>query len=181
MMKSTNSRFTLFSALALLIAGGAILTPTFLEAAQRSDHAISRLMGYWAGQGKVVPTHGPQRAYRCVVIYRPSKDGDLLQQKLRCRNDDGKLEAITKLKFNGDVVTGEWEETTHNLGGAVSGRVTKEGFDVHLGGRFFQATMRVSTTNCTQTVQLIPVEADQFKELSANLKRRCRDTAQSKN
>ena len=151
----------------------AALSSNHLTAATTDENPITRLMGYWSGHGLVVTRSGPEKQFKCVVTYRPTKDGELLRQTMRCRNSDGKFEAITTLLFSGDSVTGKWTETTHNLGGDVSGKITDEGFDVHLSGRFFQAKMRVSSTACDQLVELTPVQTDQFKELSASLKKRC--------
>ena len=132
---------------------------------------ITRLAGRWAGSASMVPPSGPSRSFKCVVVYRAAGNGSQLRQKLRCKNDDFKLEAATQLTISGSTVTGSWEDPVNAIGGDVRGIVTKGGFDVHLGGRFFQAKLEVNGSGCEQQVKLTPVRADYIKELSANLRK----------
>ena len=119
----------------------------------------------------MVPSSGPNRDFKCVVVYLAEGDGTHLKQKLRCKSADYKLEAATVLQISGSEVTGRWEDPVNSIGGDVKGIVTAGGFDVHLGGRFFQAKLEVNGTGCEQQVKLTPVRADYIKELSANLKK----------
>lgn len=132
---------------------------------------ITRLAGRWAGEASIVPPSGPSRNFNCVVVYRAAGDGSQLRQKLRCKNGDYKLEAATLLKISGSEVTGQWEDPVNAIGGDVKGVVTDSGFDVQLGGRFFQAKLEVNGSGCEQQVKLTPVNADYIKELSANLRK----------
>lgn len=134
-------------------------------------HSIAHLTGYWSGEASVTPASGPDKQFKCVVTYRATDDGSRVKQTLRCKNADSKLEAATHLQINGNEVTGEWEDRINELGGEVSGIVTPGGFDVNLGGRFFQAKLQVEGSRCEQQVRLTPARADVIKELSARLKR----------
>lgn len=119
----------------------------------------------------MVPASGPAEAFKCVVTYRAGADGASMRQTLRCMKGDFKLEAATDLTIEGEKVSGRWIDKVNELGGDVSGVVTKTGFDIQLGGRFFAAGMTVTGDDCAQSVRLVPVRADYIKELSASLRR----------
>lgn len=133
---------------------------------------FSLLVGRWAGQGTVISAAGTAEAFKCVVTYVPAKDGlGHLQQNLRCQSDNYRLDAATVLKFEGQRVSGCWVDNVNALDGEVAGQLTKDGFDVILSGRFFQAKMAVSSQGCDQSVRVLPATADYIREVSAKLKR----------
>ncbi len=172
-MQQIASLWSITAIVAGIISFASLATNT-LTAATPASNPITRMLGYWSGRALVVTEAGPEKKFKCSVTYRPSSNGAMLRQTMRCRNSEGKFESVTMLRFSGADVSGSWEEKSLNLGGDVVGKVTDDGFDVHLGGRFFQANMRVSSTACDQLVELTPVQTDQFKELSASLKKRCK-------
>jgi len=145
--------------------------PAPLLAAAPDVKPLTYLSGRWAGEASVVPASGPVEAFKCVVTYRPADVGNALIQTLRCTSGDFKLEAATHLIIDGDRVTGSWEDRINSLGGDVTGVVTKTGFEIQLGGRFFAAGMTVTGDNCAQSVKLVPVKTDYIRELSALLRR----------
>jgi hypothetical protein len=140
-------------------------------AASTAPHALAHLAGRWLGEASVVPASGPAEAFQCIVTYRSGADASSMKQTLRCTKGDFKLEATTDLMIEGDKVSGRWIDKVNELGGDVSGVVTKTGFDIQLGGRFFAAGMTVTGDDCAQSVKLVPVRADYIKELSASLRR----------
>lgn len=156
-----------------MVVAGLSLAVTFPGIARDTvgSDQISRLAGRWAGNGSMVPLSGPSRDFKCVVTYRAAGDGSRLNQKLRCKGNDYNLEAATVLHISGTEVTGRWEDPVNSIGGDVRGVITAGGFDVHLGGQFFQAKMEVNGSGCEQQVKLTPVRADYIKEMSANLKK----------
>lgn len=142
-----------------------------LQAAETpATDTIQRMLGRWAGDAEVIPTSGPAQSYKCVVTYRNTGNGGVAQN-LRCKRDGYSLEAATLLSIDGQQVTGQWEDRINAVGGDVRGTVTAAGFDVHLGGKFFEAKLQVAGSGCHQQVKLTPVRAEYIKELSANLKK----------
>lgn len=158
------------AALALSLAAASSAQPIQALDTAGADQ-ITRLAGRWAGDASLVPASGPNRTYKCVVVYRAEGDGKQISQKLRCKSDDFKLEAATLLRIDGSVVTGNWEDPINAIGGDVKGIVTAGGFDVNLGGRFFQAKLEVNGSGCEQQVKLTPARAEYMKELSASLRK----------
>lgn len=153
-------------ALTSLATGFALAAPPNMAAAD----SLAWLMGRWAGHGNLIPVSGEPEAYKCVVTYRRGDDG-LVQQNLRCNGLESKLDASTHLRFDGERVTGSWEEHTHSLSGDVKGMKTASGFEISLSGQFFNAAMRVAGSECQQDVTLTPVNADVIRQISATLRK----------
>jgi hypothetical protein len=139
-------------------------------AAAKFVDPMGELAGRWAGIGMVKPAGGPTESFKCVITYIPD-GGSRLKQNLRCKSESYRLDAATHLEFNGNRVTGQWQDNIYLLNGTVSGTLTDTGFDVVLSGQFFQAQMTVAGTRCEQSVKVTPNRADYIKEVSASLKK----------
>lgn len=133
--------------------------------------SIGNLGGRWAGEGTMVLASGPSQNFRCVVTYFLNDDASRVRQNLRCQGGNYKFDAATRLEIEDGQVTGVWTENTHALTGTVRGTITEKGFDIKLSGQFFQASMTVVSTDCQQSVKLIPARSDLMKELTAALKK----------
>lgn len=81
------------------------------------------------------------------------------------------LEAATLLEIDGTKVAGRWEDKINSLGGIVRGDVTENGFEILLGGQFFQAKMAVAGSECAQQVTVSPERSSYFREFSADLRK----------
>jgi hypothetical protein len=65
------------------------------------------------------------------------------------------------LEIEGTKVSGRWEDKINSLGGIVRGDVTENGFEVMLGGQFFQAKgsglrMRAAGDGLAAALELLP-------------------------
>src|SRR3990170_3954120 len=123
--------------------------PSVDYAAQIVTDHLANLTGRWVGNAVMTAASGQPSNFKCIVTYLPRKDGPGLKQNLRC--DDGasfKLHAATELSFDGNKVTGHWQDKINEIDGTVDGNVTPDGFEVQLEGRFFQATMAVAGQGC---------------------------------
>jgi hypothetical protein len=161
---------TLVTAAAVCLASFASLVSPVSSGAQEGDAVVS-LAGRWAGQGVLIPVSGPAAGFKCVITYFPSSDGTRVRQNLRCRGDNHMFDAATHLEINGAQVTGRWVDNVYSLTGTVSGVITKDGFDVLLTGKFFEAKMTVSSSGCQQSVRVVPESGGQMRELAAVLKK----------
>jgi len=140
-------------------------------AAVAQDSPMRRLMGRWAGDASVVPIAGPALPFTCVVTYIAADNGVDMRQNLRCKTTGYKVETTTDFKFDGERVSGRWEDKINAIDGDVTGTVTANGFDVQLSGRFFAARMQVSSSACEQTVKITPEEGDLIRAITASLKK----------
>jgi len=114
---------------------------------------------------------GSPETFKCIVTYLPTGTGSGMKQNLRCKGASINLEAATLLEIDGTKVTGRWEDKINSLGGIVRGDVTENGFEVLLGGQFFQAKMAVAGSECAQQVTVSPQRSSYFRELSADLRK----------
>jgi len=163
-----RSFFVIVSALAL-----GLMTPAAIggELALRTGEPIVNLAGRWAGDGRIVPAYGPSEHFKCVITYFPSQDGSQVKQNLRCRGASHHFDAATQLQIAGAEVTGNWVDNVYSQSGTVRGTLTDSGFDVLLSGRYFEARMLVVSSNCEQSVTVIPERKDELKELAAVVKK----------
>ena len=132
---------------------------------------IINLAGRWAGAGTVIPASGPAETFKCVITYFPSTDGARIRQNLRCKGVSYSFDAATHLQIAGAQVTGQWMDNIYSLSGTVTGTMTDSGFDILLSGRYFEARMRVVSTDCEQSVTVVPERKNEMKELAAVLKK----------
>jgi hypothetical protein len=153
-------------------AGVALAAATTANiAAIPASDPLARLAGRWTGDAVMTTDSGPAESFKCVVTYLPTRDGSGMKQNLRCKGESLRLEAATLLQVEGTKVTGRWEDKINSLAGIVEGDVTEDGFDVVLGGRFFQARMAVAGSQCEQQVTVSPERSSYFRELSAALRK----------
>lgn len=162
---SRSVKVALGGAIALISA-----TTANIAAIPASD-PLARLAGRWTGDAVMTSTSGEPATFKCVVTYLPIKDGTGMKQNLRCKGVSIRLEAATLLQVEGTKVTGRWEDKINSLAGIVRGDVTRDGFEVLLGGRFFQAKMAVAGSECAQKVTVSPQRSSYFRELSAALRK----------
>lgn len=132
---------------------------------------ILKLAGRWAGDGTMIPASGPSETFKCVITYFPSHDGSRIKQNLRCKGVSYSFDAATHLQIAGAQVTGQWNDNIYSMSGTVTGNLTDSGFDILLSGRYFEARMRVVSSNCEQFVTVVPEHKTEMKELAAVLKK----------
>jgi len=156
----------------VISSGGILMAATTANIAAISDSdPLARLAGRWTGEAVMTLNSGPAENFKCIVTYRPTKNGAGMRQNLRCKGRVTRLEAATLLWVDGMEVTGRWEDRINSLTGTVRGIVTNDGFEVMLGGRFFVAKMAVAGTTCEQLVTVSPQRSVYFRELSAELRK----------
>ncbi len=139
-------------------------------ASARLPDTFASLAGRWSGHGTVKPASGPAESFNCVVTYIPQGSATRLQQNLRCKSANYRLDAATHLELRGEKVVGRWQDNIYvGLKGTVAGVVKEGGFDVVLSGQFFTAKMTVVGSGCKQSVTVTPARADYIREVSASL------------
>lgn len=152
-------------------AATAVALSSQLLAATPPLDPLSHLVGRWVGDAVMTTAQGPA-SFKCIVTYLPRKDGPGMQQNLRCDNGANfKLHAATSLTVEGSKVSGQWKDTINEIEGTVAGKLTPAGFEVDLQGQFFQARMAVSGEGCDQSVKVMPMKSELFRELAATLKK----------
>jgi hypothetical protein len=140
-------------------------------AAIPASDPVARLAGRWTGDAVMTSMSGSPETFKCIVTYLPTGTGSGMKQNLRCKGTSINLEAATLLEIDGKKVSGRWEDKINSVGGIVRGDVTADGFEVMLGGQYFQAKMAVAGSECAQQVKVSPQRSSFFRELSADLRK----------
>ena len=133
---------------------------------------VASLAGSWAGQAKFIPAAGPVEFYKCTMTYAPNGDGSEVKQNLLCKSPQlTKFDAATQLSITGEKVTGKWQDSVSSLTGTVRGTTKDGGFDLVLDSSYFQATMLVVSSDCEQSLKLVPRDTSDMKEMAVTLRR----------
>ena len=110
--------------------------------------------GYWTGIGQVTLTNGNVERLKCVATYKV--EGEQLRQNLRCASPGQTVNSSAELRIKAGDVTGTWEEKTYAVVGAVTGRLTADGFLLAITGPAFSATMSLTGSACKQAISIVP-------------------------
>ena len=133
---------------------------------------IENLAGKWSGEGTMVPSSGRNEQFRCIITYQVAEEASRVRQHLRCQGDNRNFDAVTRLDIDENKVTGVWADNVYSISGTLHGNVTNKGFNIQLRSAYFDAKMSVVSSDCQQTVKLIPNDRSGFmKELAATLKK----------
>ena len=133
---------------------------------------IENLAGKWSGDGTMVPTSGRNEQFRCIITYQVGEDASRVRQHLRCQGDNRNFDAVTRLDIDENKVTGVWADNVYSISGTLYGNITDKGFNIQLRSAYFDAKMSVVSSDCQQTVKVIPNDRSGFmKELAATLKK----------
>lgn len=117
---------------------------------------IAELPGRWSGTGSIKLSNGSTENLKCVATYFVSDGGAHVTQNLRCASQSYRIDAKANFIIRGTQVTGNWEERQYAQIGAVSGRVTGNGFNLQINGAHFTAAMQVTSSTCRQSISIAP-------------------------
>ncbi len=146
---------TAIRALALLI-----LLP---NAAAAQTSGFGALSGSWNGSGSVTLASGAVERIRCQATYEVAPSGNNFQQNLRCKSDNYDFNLRSSVLRSGDAVSGTWTETTRNVNGGITGRISGSQIQANIQSPAFTASLTLATQGDRQTVNI----RSQGTELSA--------------
>ena len=132
---------------------------------------IENLAGKWSGQATMVPASGRNEQFRCIITYEIAGAASRVRQHLRCQGDERSFDAVKRMDIVDERVTGVWADNVYSIGGTLHGKVNSKGFTVQLRSTFFDAKLSVISSDCQQTVKLVPDDPSIMKELAATLKK----------
>ena len=134
-------------------------------------HPIGNLAGKWSGQATMIPASGRNEQFHCIITYQVAGEASRVHQHLRCQGDNRNFDAVTRLDISNNKVTGVWADNVYSISGTLQGKVTDKGFIVQLKSMFFDARLSVVSSDCQQTVRVVPDDPGVMKELAATLKK----------
>ncbi|MFM9849962.1 MAG: hypothetical protein ACKVP3_22755 [Hyphomicrobiaceae bacterium] len=136
------------------IAAGLPLGLMFAAGETRAD-PLGELPGRWSGSGSIRLTNGTTETVKCVATYFVT-GGANVTQNLRCASPGYKIDTKARLAIRGGQVTGNWEERQYAQTGAVTGRMTSNGFNLQISGTQFTAALQLTSTACKQSISISP-------------------------
>lgn len=120
-----------------------------------SQSAFTPLNGGWLGDGVVSLRSGSRERVRCKANYfvKPN-DGLHVKLELRCASDAYKFELSGNLVQDGDTLLGDWFESTHRVGGRITGRINGGLIEARVEGDVVTALLTVETKGRHQSFVL---------------------------
>lgn len=155
-----------------LVAATALAGLGFAAHAQSvNEGPFKGLSGAWSGTGTIAVSNGSNERIRCRASYSVTPSGETLHQDLRCASDSYKFQVNSNVVSdpNGDL-SGTWTETTRQVTGAVTGRVSPGSINTSVKGPAFSATLSVQTKGDTQAVSIKP-EGQDITSIKIDMKR----------
>jgi hypothetical protein len=133
---------------------------------------FSGLAGSWSGGGHILLANGTKERIRCRAHYAVGNDGHMLQQSLRCASDSYNFELRSDVESHGGRITGNWNESTRQIGGTLSGRARQGHIEVSVQNPNFNARLTLISHGHHQSVIIHSNGGGQFTGASISLARR---------
>jgi hypothetical protein len=141
-----HARRLSFAAVAFFVAALAAST------SHAQSGPFAGLAGTWSGGGTVTLDDGSSERIRCRATYRVG--GPNMEMTLTCASDAYKFALQASVVDQGGTVSGNWTETSRNVGGTLQGRGGGGNFQVVASAAAFNARISLRTAGNRQTVDM---------------------------
>jgi len=128
------------------------------------------MAGTWAGGGSAVLSDGQVERIRCQATGEVEDGGNAMQQRLRCAGPSYNFNVQNAVTHRQGTIAGNWNETTRNIGGQVSGAAFGNTVRARIEGGQFTADVTLAPKGNSMTVSLMPHGSD-VREVSVMLRR----------
>jgi hypothetical protein len=132
---------------------------------------FERFLGVWTGGGQIVGTNGHRESMRCRAEYSEAKNGAALNESIVCASESFKFDIQSYAEASGDSVQGYWRESSHDVSGNMTGRISAGQFVGEFSAPAFSASISLTSNGRTQTVSIHPRGGD-ISDVRIELKRR---------
>ena len=139
-------------------------------AANAASGPFARMAGTWFGGGRVVLADGQVEPIRCRASADVGGDGDIMRQHLRCASASYSFDVQNTVSYRGGRVTGNWDETTRNIGGKVFGIASPNLVRARVEGGQFAAEVTLVPRGNSLDVTLVPQGTD-VRQVAVALRR----------
>jgi hypothetical protein len=146
----SRARHLPLGALIVLLCGSSAHAQTQAS----SSNPFAGFAGSWSGSGTVALSNGTTERLRCQATYVVASASANLRQNLRCASDSYTFELRTDINAEGGRVGGVWAETTRNMQGTISGRVSAGRIDAVAEGPGFSAGIAMAPQGARQAVSI---------------------------
>jgi hypothetical protein len=138
----------------LALLGAAMAWPQAGSA--RSQGPFAPFSGAWRGSGHVSTSDGKVEAINCRARYEVSEGATEFNQTLVCASDSYRFDIHTSAVANGRDLNGNWQETTRNVGGPLTGEIAGGDFEGAVSGAGFTASVSLRSNGRVQAVEIRP-------------------------
>lgn len=155
-----RARRLTFAAVAFFMATFAASSASYAQAS-----AFAGMAGTWSGGGTVALDDGSSERIRCRSVYKVA--GATMEMNLTCASDAYKFNLQAAVEAQNGEVTGNWTESSRNVGGSIQGRGAHGSFQVVAQAAGFNANIALKTTGNKQSISM---KADsQFRAATISL------------
>lgn len=135
-----------------------------------AQDSFESLAGLWSGSGAVETSDGLHERVRCKATYDVKNAGHSVKLDLRCASDAYKFDLSSNIVQDGEALSGNWFESTHRVGGKLSGRNVGGLIEARAEGDTFTALLTVGTKGSRQSF-LMESPGAKVSQVSINLLR----------
>ena len=141
-----KARRLTFAAVAFFLAAFAA------SASYAQSSAFAGMAGTWSGPGTVTLDDGSSERIRCRATYKVN--GASMDMSLTCASDAYRFTLLAAVVAQGGEVTGNWSETSRNVGGSIQGRGANGSFQVIAQAAGFSSSIALKTTGNKQHIAM---------------------------
>ena len=158
-----KARRLTYAAVAFFLAF--FLTAFAASTSHAQSSAFAGMAGTWSGPGTVMLDDGSSERIRCRATYKVN--GASMDMSLTCASDAYRFNLLAAVVAQGGEVTGNWSETSRNIGGSIQGHGANGSFQVIAQAAGFSSSIALKTAG---NKQQIAMKADsQFRAANISL------------
>jgi len=128
------------------------LTAFGASASYAQASAFAGMAGTWSGPGTVTLDDGSSERIRCRATYKVA--GASMDMSLTCASDAYRFNLLAAVVAQGGEVTGNWSETSRNVGGSIQGRGANGSFQVIAQAAGFSSNISLKTAGNKQSIAM---------------------------
>jgi len=128
------------------------LTAFAASTSYAQSSAFAGMAGTWSGPGTVTLDDGSSERIRCRATYKVA--GASMDMSLTCASDAYRFNLLAAVVAQGGEVTGNWSETSRNVGGSIQGRGANGSFQVIAQAAGFSSNISLKTTGNKQSIAM---------------------------
>jgi hypothetical protein len=137
----------------LLIATAVLFAASlFGSVSHAQSGAFAGMAGNWAGGGTITLDDGSKERIRCRASYAVA--GPNMDLSLTCASDSYKFNLQASVVDQGGEVSGNWTESSRNIGGSLQGRGGGGNFEVVASAAGFNASISLRTVGNRQSIAM---------------------------
>ena len=129
------------------------------------------MSGSWTGAGRITMSDGTSEPIKCKATYTVDNSDTTLVQVLRCASDSYRFNVKSNIDSDGDALSGEWTETTYNLGGSFTGKAVGQKIEGKVRGSGLLVGVAMLTNGGVQRVRILS-QGTEMREVNLKLNRR---------